>query len=133
MKWKLPVLFCILSGALIAQAQTPAKKYADMITPADLKEYLSIIASDAFEGRETGKRGQKIAAAFISAHFQEIGMTPPVNGSYYQPIELFTAIPGEIYIKTTQGRIENYNNIIYYGTADSGGEVSAAAVFVGKG
>ncbi len=134
MKLRLLVLCCALFRAVLVVAQDPvAQKYGNMITPTDLKEYLSIIASDAFEGRETGKRGQKIAAAFISAHFQEIGLTPPVNGSYYQPIELFTAVPGEIYIKTTQSRFDNYNNIIYYGTADSGGEVSAAVVFVGKG
>lgn len=104
-----------------------------MITPADLKEYLSIIASDAFEGRETGKRGQKIAAAFISAHFEELGLTPPVNGNFYQPVPLYTSIQGDIHMVVGNTTFDNFNDIAYYGTGDSGGELSTPAVFVGKG
>jgi len=40
-----------------------ASKYANTITNEDLTDLLSIIASDAMEGRETGERGQKMAAA----------------------------------------------------------------------
>ena len=134
MKLKLSALACGLLATLSLIAQDPiAQRYGNMITPTDLKEYLSILASDAFEGRETGKRGQKIAAAFISAHFQEIGLTAPVNGSYYQPVALYTSIPGEIYVKTGSAKFNNYEDIVYYGTADSGGEISLPAVFVGKG
>lgn len=133
MKLKL-LLLCVLYGVLSLRAQTPgAKKYGDMITPADLKEYLSIIASDAFEGRETGKRGQKIAAAFISAHFQELNLVPPVNGSFYQPVQLYTNIPGDIYVKAGATRFNNFDEITYYGTGDSNGEVSVPAIFAGKG
>lgn len=104
-----------------------------MITSADLKEYLSIIASDAFEGRETGKRGQKIAAAFISAHFQELGLVPPVNGNFYQPVPLYTSIPGDIHVVAGNSRFDNFGDIVYYGTGDSGGEQTSSAVFVGRG
>lgn len=122
------------SGLLLAQNQDPvALKYGSLITPADLKEYLSILASDAFEGRETGKRGQKVAAAFISATFQELGLTGPVGGSYYQPVDLYTSVPGDIYVKSGQNTFVNFEDMIYYGTADTGGEVSVPAVFAGKG
>jgi len=134
MKLKLLTLLCILSNGIYLQGQTPAaKKYGDMITPADLKEYLSIIASDAFEGRETGKRGQKIAAAFISTHFQEIGLVPPVSGNYYQPVLLYTSIPGDIHVKAGSARFNNFEDITYYGTGDTNGEISTPAVFVGRG
>ncbi len=133
MKLKLVTLACLLSGmSLYAQDQV-AQKYGKMITPAELKEYLSILASDAFEGRETGKRGQKIAAAFINAHFQELGLIAPVNGSHYQPVELYTSIPGDIYVKAGPTRFENFGDIVYYGSADTGGEVSMPIVFAGKG
>jgi Zn-dependent M28 family amino/carboxypeptidase len=119
---------------LLAQSQDPvALKYGSMITPADLKEYLSILASDAFEGRETGKRGQKVAAAFISANFQDFGLTGPVDGSYYQYVELFTTLPGDNYVKFGQNKFVNFEDIVYYGTANSGGEVSVPAIFAGKG
>ena len=49
-----------------AQVNESAKTYGALITTSDLKDNLSIIASDAMEGRETGMRGQKMAAAFIA-------------------------------------------------------------------
>src|SRR5687768_12700305 len=96
----LSLLFC---GCISLQAQDQtAQKYAALITENDLKENLSILASDALEGRETGTRGQKMAAAFISTFFEDLGLTAPVNGSYFQPLELYKTEPGEIYIKTGQ-------------------------------
>jgi len=130
----LGIALLVFAGKLLAQNQDPvALKYGNMITPADLKEYLSILASDAFEGRETGKRGQKVAAAFISANFQEFGLTGPVEGGYYQYVELYTQMPGNNYIKAGQHKFVNYDDLIYYGSADSGGEVAVPAVFAGKG
>src|SRR6187399_1106455 len=97
MKRRLFVLVIVMSSAINLFSQDPvAQKYGNQITPEDIKGYLSILASDAFEGRETGKRGQKIAAAFISAHFEELGLTAPVDGSYYQPVGLYSLVPGEI-------------------------------------
>jgi hypothetical protein len=132
------ILLVVLVSALAGnrlQAQDPvAKKYGDLITPSDLKENLSILASDALEGRETGKRGQKMAAAFIKAHFEELGLTGPVDGSsYYQAVELYTSIPGDIYIKAGQQKFTNFEDVVFYGNGDSGGEVSLPLVFAGKG
>jgi len=56
-----------------------ALKYAATITKEDAFDKLSIIASDAMEGRETGQRGQKMAAAFIEYHFEQLGLLPPVK------------------------------------------------------
>ena len=58
---------------LPAQIDSIAMHYANTITQEHLKGHLSILASDALEGRETGKRGQKMAAAYISSHFKELG------------------------------------------------------------
>jgi peptidase M28-like protein len=134
MKLKICLLSGVLSGcfSLLAQDQV-AQQYGNLITPADLKEYLSIIASDAMEGRETGKRGQKMAAALISSHFEEIGLTGPVNGTYYQPVELFISSPGDIYVKAGQTEFKNFQGIAYYGSAESGGDVTLPVVFAGKG
>src|SRR5688500_7651517 len=100
-------LLCLLSLRLFGQDPV-AQKYGATITPEELKGNLSILASDALEGRETGKRGQKMAAAFIRAHFEELGLTGPVNGSYYQPVELYTSVPGEIYVKSGQTKFPNF-------------------------
>ncbi len=126
------LLFVLISQLSWAQ-ESAATKYADLIVTKELKENLSIISSDALEGRKTGTRGQKMAAAFISNYFQEIGLAAPVNGSNYQPVELYSITPADIYVKTGTTRYSNFSEIMYFGSADSGGEISADIVFAGKG
>jgi len=118
---------------LSVKAQDPvARQYGNKVSADDLKEYLSIIASDALEGRETGTRGQKMAAAFIAAHFQELGLRGPVSGSYYQPVDLYSGSVGEAYLKAGQSKFDNYAGVVYYGSADSKGEATLPVVFVGN-
>lgn len=130
---KLLTPFVILLSIGVNAQDAMATKYASIITEAELKENLSILASDALEGRKTGSRGQKMAAAFISNHFSELGLAGPVNGSYYMPIELYSIKPGDIYIKTGNARYANFNEIIYFGSTESGGEITTEIVFVGNG
>lgn len=122
-----------LAGTVSVQAQTDPRKYAEIITPEELRENLEIIASDALEGRATGSRGQKMAAAFIRYHFEDLGLAGPVEGKYFQPFELYKHVPGEVYLATGGNRYENYQDIIYYGKDDSGGEIEIPVVFAGKG
>lgn len=122
----------LLSFGVSAQDKT-VTHYGDLITQDDLKDNLSILASDALEGRETGTRGQKMAAAFISHHFKTLGLKGPVNGSYYQPLELYNNIPGEVYVSAGGTTYRNYEDIAYFGKDDSGGEVALSVVFAGKG
>lgn len=80
----------LLAIAMLAQAQQnkTAVKYAQYITAADSKKHLSIIASDAFEGRETGKRGADMAAKYIAGEFKKMGLQAPVKGSYFFNVPL---------------------------------------------
>ena len=80
-----------------AQAQITVKKdsnaiqFAETITAADLKEYLTVLASDEYEGRETGEKGQKMAAEYIAKHFSEFGLTPiDANKNYLQEFTLIS-------------------------------------------
>lgn len=126
-------LFLILCPLLGHAQDKPAAKYVDAINAAVLREDLTILASDALEGRETGSRGQKMAAAFIKAHFESLGLAGPVDGDYTQPVTLYTSIPGEIYVRAGDRRFMNFEDIVYYGAADSDTEVSAPLVFAGNG
>ena len=56
------VSLCICISTAFAQADDAAK-YAAGITGDNLKNHLTIIASDEMEGRETGTEGQRKAAA----------------------------------------------------------------------
>ena len=107
----LNLLFLCLSGSfLMAQSPDAARKgqeykkkikaekqkkeqeesLAASITASDLREHLTIIASDEYEGRETGTAGNEKAAQYIADQFKEMGL-PAIgaNNSYFQPV-LFT-------------------------------------------
>jgi len=127
------VLFLFSTGISYAQENATMKKYAGMIKAEELKDNLSIIASDAMEGRATGSRGQKMAAAFIANHFHEIGLEAPVNGSYYQPFNLYSTSPGSAYIKVGKDRYENFINILYTGDDEMEKEATSEIIFGGLG
>ena len=59
-------------------------RFAETINIFDLEKHLRILASDSLEGRETGKPGQKMAAAYIANHFRSIGIPPYKGKTYYQ-------------------------------------------------
>jgi len=132
-RYKIIIALSVVGSFFILATQDPAvKRYGDRIVAADLKEYLTILASDAMEGRETGKRGQKMAAAFIRAHFEDLGLTGPIAGNYYQPMEFYTTERGETYLALGDKRFTNFEDVIYSG-GDTKGEVNLPLVFVGFG
>ena len=63
------VILLLLPFLNIAQENI---RFAETINVVDLEKHLNILASDSLEGRETGKIGQKKAAAYIANHFKEI-------------------------------------------------------------
>ncbi len=124
----------VLGQVLFAGAQSPAsKEYANLITNDNLKDNLSILASDALEGRETGTRGQKMAAAFIKKHFQDMGLSGPVDGDYFQDVPLYTLKPGETFLKVGNEKFTNLKDILYYGRGGKAEPVTVPAVFAGSG
>lgn len=57
------------------------------ITGSDMKSHLSILASDEYEGRETGTPGNEKAAAYIAKQLKEMGIPPlQSTGDYFQPV-----------------------------------------------
>ena len=62
-------------------------KYLNTITPADLKTHLTIVASDAMEGRETGSLGQKKAGDYLINQYKTNKIPFPKGAKeYYQRI-----------------------------------------------
>jgi hypothetical protein len=134
MKIRITVLaLALLSSQIFGQEIKNAQSYGKIITEESLREKLEILASDALEGRQTGSRGQRMAAAFIGSWFDELGLAAPVNGNFFQPVNLYTSVPGDIYIKAGQKKYVNYGDVVYYGSADSGGEVITEVIFAGRG
>lgn len=64
-----------------------AQKFAAGITESDLKTHLYIIASDEFEGRNTGEPGQKLAAEYIKDFYIQRNIASPLGeNNYFQTI-----------------------------------------------
>ncbi len=59
------------------------------ITEKDLARDINILASDEFEGRKPGTRGEDSTVAYLEKRFREIGLAPGnPNGSYIQYVPL---------------------------------------------
>jgi hypothetical protein len=117
----------------LAHAQNPtAQQYAKIVNAAELKDNLTILASDLMEGRETGTRGEKMAAAFIAASFEENGLIPPVNGSYYQTVELYKRGIATVAIKGTAGDLKPGDDFLYIGNGGTTGMLEQPVLFVGR-
>ena len=74
-------LFLLLPSILFSQENV---KFSETIIVEDLKTHLTILSSDYFEGRETGKKGQKMAADYIANHFKNIGIPPYKKDTYFK-------------------------------------------------
>ena len=75
---------------LLAQAPEAAKgvKYAQ-ISPADMKEWLSYLASDELQGRQVFTEGYGLAASYIAEHLKAWGVTPLGDeGTYFENVKL---------------------------------------------
>ncbi|HET6225298.1 MAG TPA: M28 family peptidase [Bacteroidia bacterium] len=70
------------------QKDTLAMRYATLIKAETMREYLHVLASDEYEGRETAKKGQKMAAAYISEQFKKFGIPPYKENTYLQPFSI---------------------------------------------
>jgi hypothetical protein len=98
----------------ISGLQNPtALNYSENVTAVKMSKNLHVLASDEYEGRETGKKGQKMAADYIAAQFKAAGIPPYKNNSYFQtyPLNMIMPAPAEITVKGKQfkGNKDFYN------------------------
>lgn len=82
-------LAVLLGLSAAAQKNPDAVKFSETITKERGYSHLSILASDEYEGRETGTKGAWMAADYIKKQFQSFGLTGPVKGGkdpYFQKV-----------------------------------------------
>ncbi|WP_291722316.1 M28 family peptidase [Bernardetia sp.] len=105
-------LFLFCSSVFAQQKDSLLLKYVQHINEKDMEKHLSILASDEYEGRETGEKGQKMAAEYIANHFKKLGLDAPVNGSYFQKFIINKTSLTEFRVETLTGKIELSKNEI---------------------
>ena len=132
------ILLLLFISNLYAQTDLSAK-YSKSITSKELKELLYVYASDYFEGRDTGERGQKIAVDFLRNYYQKQNIEAAINTKdYFQEMILnirgknvktenvVAIIPGSenpeeyIVISAHLDHVGQKNGQIYNGADDDG-------------
>lgn len=75
--------------AFAADPPTVPKEAADAITAADLLKHIKVLASDEYEGRAPGSKGEELSINYISEQFKTLGLKPGnPNGTYIQEVPL---------------------------------------------
>jgi Zn-dependent M28 family amino/carboxypeptidase len=93
------------------------------IHPEAIRSHVTFLADDLLEGRGTGTRGFDLAAKYIGAQFEAMGLQPGgLNASFFQPIPFRTAVPvpGEITLQIERnGKSEPLRwGLDYFGRGD---------------
>jgi hypothetical protein len=72
-------------------SQGPVAEIASQqIDEPTLRAHLRFLSDDLLEGRGTGARGGLLAARYIAAQFESLGLEPAApGGGFFQPVELF--------------------------------------------
>lgn len=111
--------FILCSSSLCAQLDTLALRYARTITEQDLRVHLEELASDAYEGRETGRAGQKRAAEYLKRQFGSFGIRAlpehaGIDEGYFQRFDLIVDRPGGLSLDVGGREFAFMEDILYF-------------------
>jgi len=83
----LPLL--LISAAAQSQLPYPPQELLNRIRPEGIRANMAFLADDLLEGRGAGTRGYMLAARYVAAQFEEMGLKPAGdNGTYFQNVRL---------------------------------------------
>ena len=123
------------SGSAAAATSSSSRQGAEQITAEQMRDYLTFIAADEMEGRDTPSRGLDLTAKFLAVQLSRWGFKPAGDGgTFFQKIALRRER-----VDMTQSRIEIGGQVFKPGTDfiafAPGGTVnlSGPVVFGGNG
>ena len=58
-----------------------------------IRAHMTFLASDQLEGRGTGTRGYRIAAEYVAAQYEQFGLEPGANGTWFQDVPFRQTVP----------------------------------------
>ena len=120
----------MMSWQTIAQ-DAQAIKFASTITEQDLERHLNYLASDELEGRDTGEKGQKMAAEYLVNFYKELGLEGPVDGGYLQKFDLTSVSWGDINLQVGRQKLKINEDFVFIGDGNMKRSAKADLVFLG--
>ncbi len=134
MKKQLPGLLLLALISIQCLAQDPiAQKYAAEISAKRTKKHLKVLASDKFEGRETGKRGAEMAAAYLAREFKKLNLDAPVNNSYLQDVPLIETTMLVNLLEVNGIKLQAGTDFIFSGSGEAKTINANELIFIGFG
>jgi Zn-dependent M28 family amino/carboxypeptidase len=133
-------LGCFLAAP--AGAQQPAaggagSRVARSVDPKVIRAHLEFLADDALEGRKPGTRGGELAAKYIAAQFERMGLEPAGDsGTYYHHVPIITLTPQptvKVLGPTPSELTYRSDYVLWSMRNDSTSGVKGDLVFVGYG
>jgi len=116
------------------RGDTLATYYSSEISLDTLKKHLMIIASDEFEGRETGKPGQKMAAEYLARYFEDYGLEAVADSGYFQRFYVSESFVKEASINVGDQELQFLKDFYFFGPMVASGERSFEKLrFLGYG
>ena len=93
-----------LPGVPALAARDESEAAIRLIRPEAIRGDMRFLSDDSLEGRGTGTRGHEIAAKYMAAEFEAMGIAPAgVGGTYFQDVPFRSARVDEA--KTSLGLI----------------------------
>ena len=141
-KFNLFILTLFISNVF---SQDISNKYAETITSEELKSLLYVYASDSFEGREAGTKGEILAVEFIRDFYLKNDIKPAKGTEdYFQKMEITTPqrislpdkIPDSVRTFMQNGDMEKLRNYAMVAGVRTGGEklnsINVASIIEGS-
>jgi hypothetical protein len=92
-------------GETSASIPPDARKAMDQLAKEPFRAHMAFLADDLLEGRGTGTRGQELAARYVAAQFEAMGLSPAgAAGTFYQrvPLREITVVPEKCGVTLTE-------------------------------
>ena len=131
------LLILALSFGALAQRQQSAMSPISINT---LRAHIKFLSDDQLEGRGTGAPGGELAAKYIAAQLEALGLKGAgENGSYFQPVSLVgvKADPSTVLTVSSGDKRETFkfadDYVAFTGAQAAEVEANAELVFVGYG
>ncbi len=104
-------------------------------TPKAFRSHVAFLADDLMEGRKPGTRGYDIAARYVAAQFEGLGLKPAVDGSWYQPVQFVRyGVAGTPTLAIGGTEFQHGKDVVFRPSAEAEDlALSAPLVFAGYG
>lgn len=86
-------MLALLFAGLATQAVSHGSALAEPISEAALHRHIAVLASDEFEGRAPGSKGEELTLDYLQRSFDAAGARPGNGESYLQAVPLVAVAP----------------------------------------